>query len=132
MTATAQKIDAAGATAGIGAGAMIKDAIAAAVLTFLLCFPIIMLHAESDNDGNLFPDLAALGRRHPLRARVRRALRVVVLSGAAGRRTARSRRPPRLRRARRSSARYIGVFGLVVLFVFPLAVWRFARTHPAR
>jgi hypothetical protein len=53
MTATTHKIDAASATTGIGA-AMIKDGIAAAVLAFLLCFPIIMLHAESDNDGNLF------------------------------------------------------------------------------
>ena len=45
MTAATQKMDAASASTGIGA-AMIKDAIAAAVLAFLLCFPIIMLHAE--------------------------------------------------------------------------------------
>jgi hypothetical protein len=54
MTATVQKIDAAGAAEGVDVAAMLKDAIAAAVLTFLLCFPIVMLHAESDNDGNLF------------------------------------------------------------------------------
>jgi hypothetical protein len=53
MTATLQKVDAEGAATGIGAG-MVKDAVAAAILAFALCFPIIMLHAQSDNDGNLF------------------------------------------------------------------------------
>src|SRR5579859_2956621 len=54
MTATVHKIDAAGVAEGVAVGALIKDGVAAAVLTFLLAFPIVMLHAESDNDGNLF------------------------------------------------------------------------------
>src|SRR5271167_5272827 len=32
----------------------VKDALAAAALTFFLCFPIVLLHAEADNDGNLY------------------------------------------------------------------------------
>ena len=52
MAATAQNIDAA-ATGGDFAKTL-KDGLAAAILTFFLAFPIIMLHAEADNDGNLF------------------------------------------------------------------------------
>ena len=121
MTAATQKMDAASATTGIGA-AMIKDAVAAAVLAFLLCFPIIMLHAESDNDGNLFLTwrpwavlvicaIAFVGR---LAARSMRRGRSS---------TGRSPRRRRLRRAPRFIGRYIGAFGLAVLLVFPLAVW---------
>src|ERR1700722_3079698 len=53
MTAEAQKL---AATSGVGAGlaTMLKDAVIAALLTLGLCFPVVALHAESDNDGNLY------------------------------------------------------------------------------
>ena len=121
MTATTQKIDAAGETTGIGA-AMIKDGIAAAVLAFLLCFPIIMLHAESDNDGNLFLTWRPW------------AVLVICAIAFAGRLAASfyaarpvTDRPVVAAAAPSASAafigRYIGAFGLAVLLVFPLAVW---------
>jgi branched-chain amino acid transport system permease protein len=119
MTATVQKIDAAGAAEGVDVAAMLKDAIAAAVLTFLLCFPIVMLHAESDNDGNLFLTW--------------RPWAVVVLCAIAfvGRMSLslyQARpvvdRPAAVAAAPSASAafvsRYIAIFGAAVLFLFPL------------
>ena len=53
MTVEAQKLAAAGAV-GAGVGAMVKDAFVSALLTFGLCFPVVLLHAASDNDGNLY------------------------------------------------------------------------------
>jgi branched-chain amino acid transport system permease protein len=120
MTATLQKVDAAGESAGAGAGAMIKDAVAAAILTFALCFPIIMLHAESDNDGNLFLTwrpwavlilcaLAFAGRfafsSYQGRTVVERPVAAVAAPSASA----------------AFLARYIGLIGLIVLFVFPFA-----------
>jgi branched-chain amino acid transport system permease protein len=121
MTATAQKIDAAGAETGVGAG-MIKDAIAAAILAFLLCFPIIMLHAESDNDGNLFLTwrpwavlvicaIAFAGRL---------ALALYAARPVADRPVAVAAAPSA---SSAFIAQYIAIFGLAVIVVFPLAVW---------
>jgi branched-chain amino acid transport system permease protein len=53
MTVEAQKLAATGSV-GAGVGAMVKDAFISALLTFGLCFPVVLLHAESDNDGNLY------------------------------------------------------------------------------
>src|SRR6202453_1781467 len=97
----------------------LKDSLAAALLTFFLCFPIILLHAEADNDGNLYLTwrpwavfilcvIAFVGRY------------AILAYGARP-------RPPdvaALRAARPSAARafiarYVALFGAVVLFVFP-------------
>jgi branched-chain amino acid transport system permease protein len=40
---------------GADFGARIKEAAGTAVLTVLLCMPIILFHAEADNDGVLYP-----------------------------------------------------------------------------
>jgi branched-chain amino acid transport system permease protein len=120
MTATVQKAQAAtNDVAGAGASAMIKDGVAAAILTFALCFPIIMLHAESDNDGNLFLTwrpwavlilcaIAFAGRLllsiYQARPTVDRPVAAVAAPSASS----------------TFIARYISIFGLVVLFVFPL------------
>ena len=45
--------EASAATEGAGVERL-KDAAAAALITFFLCFPIILLHAEADNDGALY------------------------------------------------------------------------------
>ncbi len=119
MTASVQKIDAAGAAEGVAVGALIKDGLAAAVLTFLLCFPIVMLHAESDNDGNLFltwrPWAVLILCALAFAARVSLSLyqaRPVV------------DRPVAQVAAPSASAtvigRYIGIAGVVVLFLFPM------------
>jgi branched-chain amino acid transport system permease protein len=121
MTAAAQKIDAAGAAAGSSLNVMLRDAFLAALLTFALCFPILMLHAESDNDGNLYL--------------IWRPLSVGVLCALAfGGRLAvalyqarpKVDRPVAAAAAPSASAafiaRYIGAFGLVVLFAFPLVM----------
>ena len=50
MTAISQDV----ASASSIATHRLRDAFAAAALTFFLCFPIILLHAEADNDGNLY------------------------------------------------------------------------------
>jgi branched-chain amino acid transport system permease protein len=121
MTAALQKTVApSDATdAGAGVGGMVKDAIAAAVLAFLLCFPIIMLHAESDNDGNLFLTwrpwavliicaIAFAGRWALSLYQARPIADVAVAAPAA----------PSASSA--FIARYVGAFGLIVLFLFPL------------
>ena len=119
MAVSAPTIDRANASPDVAA--VLKDGIAAAVLTFLLAFPIIMLHAEADNDGNLFLTwrpltvlilctLAFVGRigvaQYQNRTVVDRPVAIAVAAPSA------------------SSAflsRYIGLLGLVVLFVFPFA-----------
>ncbi len=118
MAATAQNIDAA-ATGGYFAKTL-KDGLAAAVLTFFLAFPIIMLHAEADNDGNLFLTwrpwavlilcaLAFVGRVLVTQYQSRPIVdRPVVAVGEPSAASA-------------FLARYIGLIGLAVLFVFPFA-----------
>ena len=119
MTVEAQKI-AAGSAVGVGTGAMLKDAFLAALVTLGLCFPVVSLHAESDNDGRLYliprPMLTAVicglvfvGRLgvslYQARPKVDRPAAVAVPKAAAS---------PFL-------TRYISLVGLVFLFVFPLA-----------
>jgi branched-chain amino acid transport system permease protein len=121
MTAEAQKL---AATSGVGAGlaTMLKDAVIAALLTLGLCFPVVALHAESDNDGNLYliprPVLVAVlcgivffGRLaislYQARPKVDQP-RVVVAAA-----------PPSA--TLQLLARYASAIGLVFLFVFPLA-----------
>jgi branched-chain amino acid transport system permease protein len=114
MTAAAQKIDAAG-----GRRAMVKDALLAAALTFALSFPILMLHAESDNDGNLFLVwrpvwvfgfclIAFVGRLavslYRARPKVDRPAIAAPAAGAA------------------ALTRYFGIVGVVVLFAYPLVM----------
>jgi len=116
MAATAQKIDAAGGDFG----SMLKDGLAAAVLTFLLAFPIIMLHAEADNDGNLF-----------LTWRPYAVLILCVLAFVGRILVAQYQNRPFVDRpaakvseptaASAFLSRYLGVIGLAVLFVFPFA-----------
>ena len=118
MTAISQDVAGAGAIATH----RLKDAAAAAALTFFLCFPIVLLHAEADNDGNLY--LSWRPWAVVILCAIAFAGRYAVL--AYGART----RPPdvaALRAARPSAtrafiARYVAVFGAVVLFVFPFAV----------
>jgi branched-chain amino acid transport system permease protein len=122
MTAEAQKLD---ATSSVGAAmpTMLRDAFLWALLTLGLCFPVVALHAESDNDGNLFliprPLLVAIlcglvfaGRLglslYQARPKVDQP-RVVVVAA-----------PPKSATAQ-WLGRYAGLLGLVFLFVFPLA-----------
>jgi branched-chain amino acid transport system permease protein len=119
MSATAQKLDA--APAGADFAAALKDGIAAAVLTFLLAFPIIMLHAEADNDGALYLTwrpwavlilcvLAFVGRIAVAQYRNRPVADRPSVAVAA---------EPSVALA--FLARYVGVLGLIAMFVFPFA-----------
>jgi branched-chain amino acid transport system permease protein len=100
----------------------LRDAAAAAIITFFLCFPIIMLHAEADNHGVLFVSW------RPWAVLIICALafvgRLAVLLWSAGRS---ERRAVATVAAAPSPAiaylsRYVGIFGAAVLFVFPLAM----------
>jgi len=120
MTVEAQKLAATGAV-GIGVTAMLKDAFIAALLTLGLCFPVIALHAASDNDGNLYliprPLLTAI-------------ICGLVFVGRLGMSLYQARpkaEQPRVAVAAPKSAawqwlkRYASAIGLAFLFVFPLA-----------
>src|ERR1700674_3738217 len=118
MAASAQNIDVANSSGDFAS--TIKDGGAAAVLTFLLAFPIIMLHAEADNDGNLYLTwrpwavlilcaLAFAGRILVAQYHNRPVVDRPVVAAAA----------PSAGSA--FLARYVGLLGLVVLFVFPFA-----------
>jgi branched-chain amino acid transport system permease protein len=120
MTATLQKVGAASEVADTAdTGEMIKNSIAAAILTFALSFPILILHAESDNDGNLFLTwrpwavlilcaVAFVGRLlvsiYQARPAVDRPVAAVAAPSASS----------------AFISQYIGVVGLVILFLFPL------------
>src|ERR1700722_4288457 len=96
----------------------VKDALAAAALTFFLCFPIILLHAEADNDGNLYLTwrpwavvilcAIAFAGRYSL-----------LVYGARPRPDLAAARVETPSAARTFGARYIAAFGIVFLFVFP-------------
>jgi branched-chain amino acid transport system permease protein len=118
MTAISQ--DVAGANAI--ATHRLKDAFAAALLTFFLCFPIILLHAEADNDGNLFLTwrpwavvilcaIAFVGRY------------ALLAYGARPRPDLAAARVGTPSAARLFVTRYVAAVGIVVLFVFPFAVF---------
>jgi branched-chain amino acid transport system permease protein len=115
--------EASAATEGAGAERL-KDALAAALITFFLCFPIILLHAEADNDGNLFLTwrpwavlilctLAFVGRILVTQYQNRPVVDRPVVAAAA----------PSAGSA--FLARYVGLLGLVVLFAFPFAALYF-------
>ncbi len=121
MTVEAQKLAATGAV-GVGMAAMLKDAFVAALLTFGLCFPVVLLHAESDNDGNLYL--------------IPRPILVAVLCGLAfvgrfGLSLYQAR--PKVERRRVVAApksavwlwlvRYASAIGLALLFIFPFAAY---------
>ncbi len=108
------------AAPGADISARLKDSAAAAVLTFLLAFPIIMLHAEADNDGTLYLTwrpiavlvlcaLAFFGRY----ALAQYGARTVVDKPAA----ALVPQSP----ARAAFARMIPYLGLGILLIYPLA-----------
>ena len=105
---------------GADLSARLKDAFAAAVLTVLLCVPIVLLRADADNDGVLRPVprigavvifalLAFFGRLAALNA------------AAAGKKEARSQAlvPEAVRTA---VGKYMPAIGLIVLFVYPFAI----------
>ena len=124
MTVEAQKLATTSAV-GVGVGAMLKDAVISALLTLGLCFPVVLLHAESDNDGNLYL--------------IPRPLLVAVICGLvfAGRlgvslyRARPKAEPPRVAAAPRpvSDWKLLGrygnliasILGLAFLFLFPMA-----------
>jgi branched-chain amino acid transport system permease protein len=105
---------------GADFGARIKEAAAAAVLTVLLCVPIILLHAEADIDGVLHPIprpwavaifalLAFFGRL------------AVSNAGADVKKEARTESKI-ASTVRAAGAKYLPIVGLAVLFLFPFAV----------
>ncbi len=100
----------------------IKDATAAALLTVLLCVPIILLHADADIDGVLhanprpwavaiFALLAFFGR-------------LAVSNGGVGVGVKKEARPESkiASTLRAASAKYLPGIGLVVLFVYPFVL----------
>jgi branched-chain amino acid transport system permease protein len=100
----------------------LKDSLAAALLTFFLCFPIILLHAEADNDGALYLTwrpwavfilcaIAFIGRY------------ALLAYGARPRPDLAAPRVGTPSAARLFVTRYIAAVGIVVLFVFPFAVF---------
>jgi branched-chain amino acid transport system permease protein len=120
MTVEAQKM---AATSDVGAGmaTMVKDAFIAALLTLGLCFPVVALHAESDNEGALYliprPILVAVicglvfvGRLGMSLYQARPKTEAPRAAVAAAPKSA----------AREWIARYISVIGLIFLFAFPL------------
>ena len=120
MTAISQEVTGAGAIATH----RLKDAAAAAALTFFLCFPIVLLHAEADNDGNLYLTW------RPWAVLILCAIafvgRYAILSYAARPRPeVAARRAAKPSATRAFLARYIAAVGVVILFVFPFAVLTF-------
>jgi branched-chain amino acid transport system permease protein len=122
MTVEAQKLTAAGAV-GVGVGAIVKDAFISALLTFGLCFPVVLLHAESDNDGNLF----LIPR--PLLVAVICGLVFVGRLGVSLYRARPKAEPRRVAAARPAADRELlrrygnliaSILGLAFLFLFPL------------
>ncbi len=100
--------------------ARLKDACAAAVLTALLCVPIVLLRADSDNNGVLhatprpgavaiFALLAFFGR-------------LAALNLSAGG-TKEARTGPLIPEAvRAAGSKYLPAIGLIVLFLYPFAI----------
>ena len=116
------------ATEGAGVERL-KDAAAAALITFFLCFPIILLHAEADNDGTLYLTwrpwavvilcaLAFIGR-------------YAILAYAARPKTAAVAAAPAEAPSASSAfiAKYIAAIGAAILFIFPFAaLWLFGSS----
>jgi branched-chain amino acid transport system permease protein len=117
MTAISQDVSSANAIATH----RLRDALAAAALTFFLCFPIILLHAEADNDGNLYLTwrpwavvilcaIAFVGRY------------ALLAYGARPRPDLAAARVEAPSASRAFITRYIATVGVVFLFVFPFGV----------
>jgi len=117
MTAISQDVSSANAIATH----RLRDALAAAALTFFLCFPIILLHAEADNDGNLYLTwrpwavvilcaIAFVGRY------------ALLAYGARPRPDLAAARVEAPSTGRAFITRYIATVGVVFLFVFPFGV----------
>src|SRR5271170_7332315 len=118
MTVEAQKLATAGAV-GAGTATMVKDAFLAALLTFGLCFPVVLFHAESDNDGNLY-----LIPRPLLVAIMCGLVFVGRLSVSLYQARPKVDRPTVVAAPKPASLRYlnryISLVGLVFLFAFPI------------
>ena len=101
-------------------GARLKDAAAAAVLTALLCVPIIVLHADSDVAGVLHPIprpwavaifalLAFFGR-------------LAALNFSAGAKTEAKPESGPAAAVRAAGAKYLPIIGLAALFLYPFVI----------
>jgi branched-chain amino acid transport system permease protein len=120
MAAISQTSAGAETNEGANLAARLKDAAAAALLTVLLCVPIILLQAEADIDGVLHPIprpwavaifavLAFFGR--------------LAISNAAADVKKEARPESKIASTvRAASAKYVPIVGLAVLFLFPFAV----------
>src|SRR5271168_2323967 len=118
MTAISQDVSRANAIATH----RVKDALAAAALTFFLCFPIILLHAEADNDGNLY--LTWRPWAVIILCAIAFVCRYALLAYSARSRV--DEAPARVATPSASRAfvgRYIAAVGVVFLFVFPFGVF---------
>jgi len=120
MAAISQMSAISPAKEGAALASRLKEAVIAAVLTVLLCTPIILLRAESDVDGVLHPNprfgavaifalLAFFGR-------------LAVLNFNAGPKREARTEPLLPQAVRTLGAKYIPAIGLLVLFVFPFAI----------
>src|ERR1700740_2241113 len=100
--------------------ARLKDAFAAAILTVLLCVPIVLLRADSDNNGVLhatprpgavaiFALLAFFGR-----------LAALNFSASATKEARTGALVPEA--VRTAASKYLPAIGLVVLFLYPFAI----------
>jgi len=105
---------------GADFGVRLKDAAAAAVLTVLLCVPIILFHADADIDGVLQPIprpwavaifalLAFFGRLavHNFSAGAKREAKPASSLSSA---------------VRAAGAKYLPIVGLAVLFLYPFVI----------
>jgi branched-chain amino acid transport system permease protein len=106
--------------AGADFGVRMKDAAAAAVLTVLLCVPIILFHADADIDGVLqpiprpwavaiFAVLAFFGR-------------LAALNFTTGAKRAAKPEPRLWSAVRAAGAKYLPIIGLAVLFLYPFVI----------
>ncbi len=97
----------------------LKDALAAAAITALLCFPIILMHAEADGAGVLFiswrPKVVLV---LCVLAFVGRLLVLLSTSGAGSSRGTKATSKPSALGAYLSQ--FTGYFGALVLFIFPV------------
>ncbi len=106
--------------AGADFGVRMKDAAAAAVLTVLLCVPIILIHADADIDGVLHPI------PRPWAVAIFAVLaffgRLAVGNFSAG---AKKEAKPESRLSsavRAAGAKYLPIIGLAVLFLYPFVI----------
>jgi branched-chain amino acid transport system permease protein len=106
--------------AGADFGVRMKDAAAAAVLTVLLCVPIILFHADADIDGVLqpiprpwavaiFAVLAFFGR-------------LAALNFTTGAKKAAQPESRLWSAVRAAGAKYLPIIGLAVLFLYPFVI----------